>query len=88
MFQKFPSPLNLIFYFVFTDRECNPGFLGIIGATDITAQNKVAFDKESIIGLVIWMACVLYSSLRTASKSSRITMSDNVMAKENGAGKC
>ncbi|XP_012252688.1 probable serine incorporator [Athalia rosae] len=67
------------------DATCNPGMLGIIGAGDVPSQNKVAFDKESIIGLIIWMCCVLYSSLRTASKSARITMSDNVMAKDNGA---
>lgn len=65
------------------DTECKPDFLhNSTGGHDV---NKVTFDKESIIGLVIWMCCVLYSSLRTASKSSRITMSDNMMAKENGA---
>ncbi|XP_033227470.1 probable serine incorporator isoform X2 [Belonocnema kinseyi] len=67
------------------DHSCNPGVLGIINGNDISAQNKVAFDKESVIGLVIWFSCVLYSSLRTASKSSKITMSETVLVKDNGA---
>lgn len=69
------------------DRECNPGFLGMIPGMNNDVENRVAFDKESIIGLVIWFSCVLYSSLRTASKSSKITMSENVLVQDNGAGK-
>ncbi|XP_029177108.1 probable serine incorporator isoform X4 [Nylanderia fulva] len=65
------------------DHECNPGFLGIFAGNDV--QNRVTFDKESIIGLIIWFSCVLYSSLRTASKSSKITMSENVLVQDNGA---
>lgn len=65
------------------DHQCNPGFLGIFAGND--AQNRVTFDKESIIGLIIWFSCVLYSSLRTASKSSKITMSENVLVQDNGA---
>lgn len=67
------------------DDQCNPGMFGIINSNDISTQNKVAFDKESVIGLIIWFSCVLYSSLRTASKASKITMSDTVLAKDNGA---
>ncbi|XP_012139131.1 serine incorporator TMS1 isoform X6 [Megachile rotundata] len=69
------------------ERTCNPGFLQLISGNDPDAQNRVAFDKESIIGLIIWFSCVLYSSLRTASKSSKITMSENVLVKDNGAGR-
>ncbi|XP_012227301.1 probable serine incorporator isoform X2 [Linepithema humile] len=64
------------------DHECNPGMLGILSRKD-----HVAFDKESIIGLIIWFSCVLYSSLRTASKSSKITMSENILVQDNGAVK-
>lgn len=53
----------------------------------ISRKDRVAFDKESIIGLIIWFSCVLYSSLRTASKSSKITMSENILVQDNGAGK-
>jgi hypothetical protein len=70
-----------------TERECNPGFLDIISGTDIKAQSRIAFDKESIIGLIIWFSCVLYSSLRSASKSSKLTMSQSILVQENGAGK-
>lgn len=65
------------------DEHCNPGFLGIFSGND--TKNRVTFDKESIIGLIIWFSCVLYSSLRTASKSSKITMSENVLVQDNGA---
>lgn len=75
------------YYLELTDRDCNPGFLAVFSSHDVTAQNRVAFDKESIIGLIIWFSCVLYSSLRTASKSSKITMSENVLVQDNGAGK-
>ncbi|XP_031833799.1 serine incorporator TMS1 isoform X2 [Nomia melanderi] len=67
------------------DHDCNPGLLQIIYGNDAHAQQLVAFDKESIIGLIIWFSCVLYSSLRTISKSSKITMSENILVKDNGA---
>ncbi|XP_054011504.1 serine incorporator 1 isoform X2 [Hylaeus anthracinus] len=67
------------------DSECNPGFLKMFSPNDTDARNRVSFDKESVIGLVIWFSCVLYSSLRTASKSSKLTMSENVLVKDNGA---
>jgi hypothetical protein len=38
--------------------------MGLISNSDHT---KVTFDKTSIIGLIIWMICILYSSLRSAS---------------------
>ncbi|CAH1403319.1 unnamed protein product [Nezara viridula] len=60
------------------DDNCNPGLL-------LMGKNKVNFDTESIVGLLIWMGCVLYSSLRTASKSSKITMSEHVLVKDTGA---
>lgn len=71
---------------MFSEHECNPGLLGIVGGGDVKGQSSMSFDKESIIGLVIWMCCVLYSSLRSASKSSKITMSEHVLVKDNGAG--
>lgn len=65
-------------FFLFLE-ECNPGFWGIFGG-----KHSENFD---VIGLIIWMLCVLYSSLRSASKSSKITMSENMLIKDNGAGK-
>ncbi|KAG5866537.1 hypothetical protein JTB14_004109 [Gonioctena quinquepunctata] len=63
-----------------SSRECNHGLWSIFGG-------KSSSDNPSldIIGLIIWMCCVLYSSLRSASKSSKITMSENMLAKDTGA---
>lgn len=52
--------------------ECNPGMMAIIGEH----KTKITFDTSSIIGLVIWMFCVLYSSLRSASKVAKIVTPD------------
>jgi serine incorporator 1/3 len=54
------------------DGNCNPGLLGIIS----NDKSKVSFDKTSIIGLVIWMFCILYSSLRSASAVSSLSQPD------------
>ncbi|XP_034232298.1 serine incorporator 1 isoform X2 [Thrips palmi] len=64
-----------------SDKECNPGLLGIIGKT---TTSKVGFDQQAIVGLVIWMCCILYSSVRSASSSSKITMSEHVLVKDGG----
>lgn len=53
------------------DGKCNPGLLGIIDE-----KNKVSFDKASLVGMVIWMFCILYSSLRSASAVSSLSQSD------------
>merc|ERR1719251_140891 len=39
-----------------------------------------AMDTASIIGLVVWFACVLYSSIRSTTNDSaaRITMTDTI----------
>ncbi|KAJ8680576.1 hypothetical protein QAD02_016363 [Eretmocerus hayati] len=66
------------------DGECNPGLLGI-PRNDTTPQNRISSSNASLIGLAIWFSCVLYSSLRTASKSSKITMTEKVLIKDNGA---
>uniref|UniRef100_A0A0K8TPS3 Putative conserved plasma membrane protein n=1 Tax=Tabanus bromius TaxID=304241 RepID=A0A0K8TPS3_TABBR len=52
------------------DTQCNPGLFGD------HPKSKVTFDTTSIIGLIIWMLCVLYSSLRSASKVAEVTMPD------------
>ncbi|CAH2068736.1 unnamed protein product, partial [Iphiclides podalirius] len=44
-----------------------------------------SFDKQLIIGLVIWVCSVLYSCVRTASSSSKITMSEHILAKDGNA---
>ncbi|XP_065162762.1 probable serine incorporator isoform X2 [Atheta coriaria] len=67
------------------DSDCNPGLLGIVGAGHSAKSTEMGIDTESIIGLIVWMCCVLYSSLRSASKSSKITMSDHILVKDNEA---
>ncbi|XP_031637312.1 probable serine incorporator isoform X2 [Contarinia nasturtii] len=48
-------------------------------------NSKITFDKTSIVGLIIWMVCLLYSSLKSASKVSEITVPDvEKQAKESG----
>ncbi|KAI8429971.1 hypothetical protein MSG28_000427, partial [Choristoneura fumiferana] len=54
----------------------------------VSAQAS-SFDKQAIIGMVIWVCSVLYSCVRTASASSKLTMTDHILAKEGtqeGAG--
>ncbi|XP_045472713.1 probable serine incorporator isoform X2 [Harmonia axyridis] len=63
------------------DKECNPGLMNMIQGGEKTGGS---FDSQSIIGLVIWTCCVLYSSLRTASSSSKITGTDNILVKDTG----
>ncbi|XP_059048953.1 probable serine incorporator isoform X2 [Achroia grisella] len=55
-------------------------------ACNSVTGNQSSFDKQSIIGLVIWACSVLYSSIRTASSSSKITMSEHILAKEGSTG--
>ncbi|XP_049852993.1 probable serine incorporator isoform X1 [Schistocerca gregaria] len=66
------------------DTNCKLSLLNTIsGTTEDPNSNNV--KMEGIIGLAIWMCCVLYSSLRTASNSSKITMTEHVLVKDNGA---
>jgi len=50
-----------------------------IQSTDPSSDTP-SMDTSSIIGLVVWFCCVLYSSIRTSSTSqaARITMTDTV----------
>lgn len=65
------------------DSQCNPGFLPFI-----TKNNQTdVFDKESIVGLVIWMLTVIYSTLRSGSSSGKMAVTsdtDNVIENEEG----
>ena len=65
--------LILIFLFLIIIR-----FIYILQPTE-----KPKFDTESIISLIIWFLCVLYSSMRTASQTSKLTGSDKVLLKDD-----
>ncbi|XP_076349901.1 putative serine incorporator isoform X2 [Tachypleus tridentatus] len=62
-----------------TAKDCKP--------TVFQSSSESHFDTESVIGLIIWFVCVLYSSIRTSSNSqvSKLTMSEKILVKENGA---
>lgn len=53
---------------------CRPAFL----------QEQHTFDAQSIVTLLIWFICVLYSSIRTASNSqvSKLTMSEKILVQD------
>ncbi|KFM75188.1 putative serine incorporator, partial [Stegodyphus mimosarum] len=55
--------------------ECKPDFLG----------KSQSIDAQSIVTLVIWFACVLYSSIRTASNTqvSKLTMSEKILVQDS-----
>lgn len=48
------------------NRECNPNLFGNNG-------DHKSIDKTSIVGIIIWMFCILYSSLRSASAASALS---------------
>lgn len=66
--------------------ECNSAFVDAIDKRDLATQSQVSFGKEAIIGLIIWILCMLYSTIRTASSSSRSIGSHHVL-KDEGGGK-
>ncbi|CAL1288754.1 unnamed protein product [Larinioides sclopetarius] len=59
-------------------QDCRPSFL----------QKSHTFDAQSIVTLVIWFVCVLYSSIRTASNSqvSKLTMSEKILVQDGDSG--
>ena len=77
-----------------SDSTCKPHFSQLInnGTTPGTDGDetgvKPTFDAESIVGLVIFVVCVLYSSIRTTSsgQTERLMGTDKVLAKDDGAG--
>lgn len=61
-----------------TNKECKPD-LGL-------SQGGTKFDTQSIVGLVVWFVCVLYSSIRTSSHSQvgKLTMSEKILVRDTG----
>lgn len=55
------------------DRKCNPSLLGIIGlnSTSPTGQDQVVqwWDAQGIVGLILFLMCVLYSRWESASQN-------------------
>ena len=75
----------LRYFLPFPDTNCKPNFSSVInGGSPSDPGQKPTFDAESIVGLIIWFCCVLYSSIRTASngQTERLIGSDKVLAKD------
>uniref|UniRef100_A0A4W5KS83 Uncharacterized protein n=1 Tax=Hucho hucho TaxID=62062 RepID=A0A4W5KS83_9TELE len=80
------------------DRICNPSLLSIFQQTlvptlaplEIENQTTVWWDAQSIMGLAIFILCILYSSIRSSSTSqvNKLTMASNdtVILEESKAG--
>ncbi|TMW48761.1 hypothetical protein DOY81_006161 [Sarcophaga bullata] len=65
------------------EKVCNPGMFGIIegntSATTVappTPNSKVTFDTTNIIGLIVWMLCILYNCISSAVEVSKINNTD------------
>lgn len=80
------------------EAKCKPDFSGS-NSTDTTkldgdgaSPNQShpvrSFDTQSIIGLVVFILCVLYSSVKTSSSSqaAKLTGSDAILLKDKGEG--
>ncbi|XP_065359698.1 serine incorporator 1 isoform X2 [Calliphora vicina] len=65
------------------EKICNPGMFNIIeGNTSVTTMapptpnSKVTFDTTNIIGLIVWMLCILYNCISSAVEVSKINNTD------------
>jgi len=80
------------------DAKCKPDFSGS-NSTDTSKSDEDgsspdpshpvrSFDTQSIIGLVVFILCVLYSSVKTSSSSqaAKLTGSDAILLKDKGEG--
>ncbi|KPU78224.1 uncharacterized protein Dana_GF24277, isoform B [Drosophila ananassae] len=75
------------------EKECNPGMFGLMeslsNATTTPApsthNSKVTFDTTNIIGLVVWLLCILYNCISSAVEVSKITH-DNSEKRDTEAG--
>ncbi|KAJ8396249.1 hypothetical protein AAFF_G00021160 [Aldrovandia affinis] len=74
------------------DRKCNPSLLGIIGlnSTSPVGQDHVVqwWDAQGIVGLILFLMCVLYSSVRNSSNSqvNKLTLHNDEALIEDGPG--
>uniref|UniRef100_A0A8C7CNQ6 Serine incorporator 1-like n=1 Tax=Oncorhynchus kisutch TaxID=8019 RepID=A0A8C7CNQ6_ONCKI len=79
------------------DRTCNPSLLSIFQQTlvptlaPLEIKNQTAWwDAQSIVGLAIFVLCILYSSIRSSNTSqvNKLTMASNdtVTLEESNAG--
>lgn len=74
------------------DRKCNPSLLNIIGYNSTSTPGQVQvvqwWDAQGIVGLILFLLCVLYSSIRTSTNSqvNKLTLtSDESTLIEDGS---
>lgn len=54
-----------------------------------TPNSKVTFDTTNIIGLIVWMLCILYNCISSAVEVSKINNDGEKRGKfENNISKC
>lgn len=65
-----------------TNSECKPTLFNTPDPT------KSGADSQSLVGLLLWFVCIIYSSIRTSTNSQvgKLTMSDQILMKDTGAG--
>jgi len=68
------------------DRHCNPSLLGMIGGNDTLPVGGAPvvqwWDAQGIVGLILFLMCVLYSSIRNSSNAqvSKLTLTSDESA--------
>uniref|UniRef100_A0A915I269 Serine incorporator n=1 Tax=Romanomermis culicivorax TaxID=13658 RepID=A0A915I269_ROMCU len=63
------------------DKHCNPGLFGLLSpsmnVTTTTTPSPISssapISADSIVGMFIWLACILYSSIRSASGFDKLS---------------
>jgi len=64
-----------------------PGVSTTTAAPGTDGKAHPHFSTESIVGLIVWFLCVLYSSISTSGQGAKLTGGDRVLLKEDtGAG--
>lgn len=61
------------------ENECKPHFIGGDGTPAVDPSHP-GMDTQSIVGLIIFIGCVLYSSIRTSSQSARLSLGNDLLA--------
>jgi hypothetical protein len=64
-----------------------PGVSTTTAAPGTDGKAHPHFSTESLVGLIVWFLCVLYSSISTSGQGAKLTGGDRVLLKEDtGAG--
>jgi hypothetical protein len=66
---------EIIIHYFLSAKGCKPNLISSEGGAP-------GMDTQSIVGLILFIGCVLYSSIRTstASQSARLSLGNNLLA--------